>query len=354
MCSSDLINESKLKFTVNKKGKIRYALAAIKGVGEAAVEGIISERTKNGTFKDFFDVVMRVNLRTVNKKSLENLTLAGAFDSFKLKRSQYFHKGTGEKDPTLLETSIRFGNAYQKNMSNAGSSLFGASSKSTVQTPKVEDCEEWPLIERLNKERETIGIYLSGHPLDNYKAEMDNFCTTSFDNLDNCKDKDVSVGGIVMDAMHKTGKNGKPFGRFTVEDYSGSFEMTLFGEDYINFRNYFDAGQFVFIKGRYQGNWRGDRYELKVQQVRLLSSLMEENAKSVTITVALQGINDDMITKLRRLCKQHPGQMALKMQIIDMEDKSEVQLSSIQYRLAPTKKVFDTLEGIEGLKYKLN
>ena len=348
------INESKLKFTVNKKGEIRYALAAIKGVGEAAVESIISERKAKGIFKDFFDVVMRVNLRTVNKKSFENLVLAGAFDSFKLKRSQYFYKNTGEKDPTLLETGIRFGNAHQKNLSNAGSSLFGASVSNNVNMPKIEDCEEWPLIERLNKERETIGVYLSGHPLDNYKAEMDNFCTTSFDNLDSCKDKDVSVGGIVMDAMHKTGKNGKPFGRFTIEDYSGSFEMTLFGEDYVNFRNYFDAGQFVFIKGRYQGNWRGDRYELKVQQVRLLSSLMEENAKSVTVTVALQQIDDTMIDTLRRLCKQHPGQMALKMQIVDMEDKSEVQLSSAMYRLAPTKKVFDTLEEIEGLKYKLN
>ncbi len=350
------INESKVKFTVNKKGEIRFALAAIKGVGEAAVEALIEERSKNGSFKDFFDVVQRVNLRTMNKRCFESLAKAGALDSFtNIHRAQYFTPMPAPNDQqTFLETSMKFGNSYQKSKASAQTSLFGDALMDTVAFPKIPEAEEWPLIERLKEEREMIGMYLSGHPLDPYKVQMKLFCKTPLEKLTNAKNSSVSIGCIVMAAEHRVGKNGKEFGRFTLEDFSGSHELMLFGEDYVKFGNYFHQGRTLFIKGKYERRWRdSDQFQLKVSHVQLLEGI-SDMVKKITLTIPLRKIDNQLIYSLEQLCKKYPGNMALHINVIDHTDKYALEMHSKSLRLQNDHKVLASLDAIPAIKYKLN
>ncbi len=348
------INESKVKFTVNAKGEILYALAAIKGVGEAAVEELMQVRAKHEKFTSIFDLATKVNLRTFNKRCFESLVYAGAFDCFKgVNRSQYFHVPDHQQQ-NLIEKAQKYGNSYKKGLATAQSSLFGMSLMDSVEEPDIPECEEWTPIKRLNHERDVIGIYLSGHPLDSFKVEIDSFCNTTLENLPNCKNRDIAVGGIVMESIHKVSKNGKPFGRFIIEDYSGNFEISLFGEDYVNFKNYFENGSFLFIKGHYKPNWRGDSFELKIGQVKLLSSLLEEYARAITLKIALTQINDDMIMELLHLCNRYPGKMVVNFKVIDIAERSDIDLYSKEFKLAADPDVFRAIEAMDGVMFKLN
>ncbi len=352
------VNESNVKFTVNRKGEIRFALSAIKGVGEAAVQELVTERTKNGNYQSVFDLTKRVNLRSVNKKALECLTQAGAFDSFtNIHRAQYFYIPPGGQ-LNLLETAVKFGNSYQKSKKTASVSLFGDALMEDIPDPEVTECEPWPLMEQLRKEREMTGIYLSGHPLDQYRSEIDAFCNCNFEELPNRLDEEVRLAAIVMEAVHRTSKTGKPFGKFVLEDFYASWELMLFGEDYIKHKNYLDAGRCLFIKGTMKRpRWKKDGdYELSISDngVRLLSSVMDEQAKKVSIKVSLEAITDQWIKQLYAVCKKNPGKLGLNIEVIDINNRSKLNFFSKNHQITLTKEVIDVFDKLPGMSYKIH
>jgi DNA polymerase-3 subunit alpha len=242
------VNESGVFFEVNKDGEIRFGLGAIKGAGEAAVEAIIQERDARGPFEDIFEFAKRMNQRSVNKKTFECLALSGAFDCFQgVHRRQYVFAKDG--DINLLEKSIKYAAKTQLEEQSAQASLFGGSSGTVMPKPKVEFVEPFSEIEKLNLEKEVVGIYISGHPLDNFKFEMEKFCTVTCNQmgeLDSMLGRELKLGGIVSGVEHRTTKTGKPFGKFTVEDYNGNYTFTLFGEDYLKFKNFMNTGWFLY------------------------------------------------------------------------------------------------------------
>lgn len=343
------LNESDVKFAVNKKGEIRFALSAIKGVGEAAVEEIIADRRKNGAYKSLFDLTKRTNLRSVNKKVLESLAKAGAFDGFAgIHRAQYLYEN-GEM--SLLERAIKFGNNYQSSANSAANSLFGGTVTADIKEPDVPKCPEWSLMEKLQQEREVVGIFISGHPLDTYKTEIMHLCNCNFNDLDKFKGKDVALGCIVTDVQHRETKNGKPYGRFMLEDFDGNYELALFGEDYINFKNYFDVGQFLVLKGKYTTGWKADQYELKLNQVNLLSSL-RDSVKKIALQLNLDQINEAFINQIELICKRHNGNVLLIFKITDPNSRQQIALYSKKHKLAADKQVYQALQNL-GIEFKL-
>ncbi|MGB1243358.1 MAG: DNA polymerase III subunit alpha, partial [Chitinophagales bacterium] len=356
-CMLPDVNESNVKFAVNKKGEIRFAMAAVKGVGAAAVEDLISERKKGGAFKNIFDIVKRVNLRTVNKKAFENLALAGGFDSFGIHRAQYFYQH-GSEEANLIERILKFGNQYQKQGNSNQMSLFGAAVlDEEVATPTVYDCEEWGLMERLKQERDVTGIFLSGHPLDDYKMEVDFFCNATLDDITKRANAELTIGCIVMSVEHRVTKNGNGFGKFLVEDFNNSYEIVLFGDDYITFKGYLEEGLAIQMKGTYKNRGWGnnDRFEFKLSKVRLLSTILEEEANKITISIPLDIIDNTFITRLQNLCHQHPGKMALAINVIDRKNGyGKVELFSKSLKLDAKKEVFEKLKGFGEMRVKLN
>src|ERR1700749_828863 len=269
------INESDMAFAVNKRGQIRFGLTGVKGVGEKAVESIIEERTLNGPYKSVYDFAQRSNVRSLIKKSYENLVYGGAFDAFKLNRALFFGK-TENGILTGIERRVKYANDYQNTQSSSQASLFGGSVASYIPEPPMPEAEEWPLIEKLKYEKDVIGIYLTGHPLDNYKLEMEKYCNSTISELENMqkarsgeggeevmaafaqlrKRGEICIGGLVSNVQHKTTKTGKPFGTFVLEDYNESYEFALFGDDYITHKNKFADGYFLHIKGNIEEKFR--------------------------------------------------------------------------------------------------
>ena len=234
------MNESNLKFTVNKHGDIRFGLGAVKGVGEAAVQSIMDERRANGPYKGIFDFVQRVNLNACNKKNMECLALSGGFDSFpELKREQFF--AVNSKGEVFLETLMRYGNRYQADKAAAVNSLFGGENVIDIATPEILPAERWGDLERLNKERELVGIYLSAHPLDEYAIVLDHVCNTHMAELEDktaLAGREITMGGIVTSVRRGISKNGNPYGIAKIEDYSGSAELPFFGNDWVTFQGF--------------------------------------------------------------------------------------------------------------------
>ena len=349
------INESNVKFTVNKKGEIRFALSAIKGVGGAAVESLIAERNENGAFKTIFDLAERVNLRALNKKSFESLAKAGAFDGFGTPHRAQFFFPDEEGRQSNLEKILRFGNSFQKGMNSAQSSLFGAALMDDVPRPKLEECEEWSLMERLKNERETTGIYLSGHPLDDHRIAIRSFCNCTLEQITQRKNVELRVGCIVMAAEKRVSKNGKEYGRFTVEDFDSSYEIVMFGEDYVKFGNHFEVGRKLFLKGAYEPRWRNDdRYEFKVREVRLLETLMEESAGKLLLNIPISGVNDSLIGQIENICKTHPGTTQLGICVYDAPNNIQLDLYSKKFTVECSNELFQALDRLDNVRYKLN
>ncbi len=333
------INESDIRFNVNEKGQIRFALSAIKGVGEAAVQEIINVRNEGGNFKHIFDMTKRVNLRTVNKKSVECLAIAGAFDAFGPYRSQYFHLNTGDK-LNLLEKAAKLGASYQ-NKGTQQATLFGAEVMEQIEEPPIPDCEPWPMIELLKKEREVTGIYLSGHPLDQYKISIDNFCNATLDQLEQMKNRDnICVGAMVMEASHRTSKTGKSFGLFNIEDYKGTTRLALFGEDYLKYRHFFMDGELLWIQGRMEKRWNSDEQEFRVSNVRLLSDIIN-SARNITIELDLMDVKKQLIDEIESLCSEKKGGINVRFQIKD--NGYVLNMFSTQYKMFCDKALFDRL-----------
>lgn len=313
------VNESLKGFSVNKEGVVRFGMNAIKGVGEAAVEDIIKEREVSGAYLNVFDFIKRVNQRTVNKKSLESLVLAGAMDCFKeMHRAQYFHMPVG--DPVSgLERIVRFGNQVQASSSMADS-LFGASEVLEVKPPVIPTCEPWNLSEFLEREKEVIGIYLSAHPLDGYKFEMENYNILPISEVENNKGRTVRIAGFVSDAAHMTTKKGSKFGKFMINDYSGHMEMVFWEDNYVKYGNYLVNGQKLMITGAYnEHRFRPGVMEFQIQGITLLDNVRKTLTKKLHLKLPLQRITADLAAFIETNVKSHPGQTEVVINIYDEE-----------------------------------
>ncbi|SKC48795.1 DNA polymerase III subunit alpha [Ohtaekwangia koreensis] len=332
------VNESGVFFEVNKDGEIRFGLGAIKGAGESAVEAIIHEREARGPFEDIFEFAKRVNQRSVNKKTFECLALSGAFDCFQgIHRRQYVFAKDGEIN--LLEKAMKFATKTQQEEQSAQASLFGGSSGTVMPKPKVDFVEPFSEIEKLNLEKEVVGIYISGHPLDNFKFEIEKFCTVSCNQLTELEPllgREVKLGGIVSSVEHRTTKTGKPFGKFTVEDYNGNHAFMLFGEDYLKFKNFMNTGWFLFIEGSVVKNsWGQQNVEFKIRNIDLLNEIGIKRSKGVQLKVNAKEITKDLIGKIEDVCQEFSGNTPLYLKIRDEQENIYLDVMSRRFRVNP-------------------
>jgi DNA polymerase-3 subunit alpha len=333
------VNESELRFIVNKKGEIRFGLAAIKGLGEAAVENIVSERNKNGNYVSIFDFLKRVNLRAVNRRSIEALAYAGAFDGFEgTHRAQYFYKDNSE-DSTFIEKLVRHITISQSRVNEQQHSLFGDSDDVRIEDPPMPVCEEWTRLEQLKNENDVIGFYMSGHPLDDYKVELNSFCSVTVsklaEDLKVFKGRDVTFGGMVTAAAHKTTKMGKPFGTMTIEDYHGALNLMFFSEAYLKMRHLMDVGRFLLVRGKIEARYgRDDEVEVKVQNMELLSEILDKLTRNITINLPLNTIDDKMADNINALVVAHPGKCSLRFRIMDAENNFSIEMMTKKYKVS--------------------
>lgn len=350
------VNESKYAFTVNSKGHIRFGMGSIKGVGEGAVNSIIEERKNRGPFNSIFEMVERCNLSAVNKKNLEALALSGALDSFGMNRSQYFE--LEGKELSFIENLIRYGNKYQTDKDSMSNTLFGGPSNSiAIVKPEAPRCAEWGVLEKLNKEKDLVGIYLSAHPLDDYRLEIDHFCNVTLSQLNDLRDmngKDITFAGIVTSVRQGTSKNGKPYGIITIEDYTDSYKLMFFSNDYVDNSKYFQTGYSLMFKGRVQGRmFNENELEVKVKTITMLPNVREEMVKSISLIVPVQMVTDQLIAEIL----QHSdakGKITLKFKIIDPKENLAVDLFSRNTRLNITEDFINYLKSSEGIEFKLN
>lgn len=326
------INESQARFNVNKSGNIRFGLAAIKGLGESAVNHIIEERNKSGLFKDVYDFVERINVSIVNKRCIEALVMAGGFDSFEtVKRHQFFI--TDKENLSFVDHLVRYGNLVKSQQTNT---LFDQDTSyiNAQKKPNIPDGDEWPPLVRLNKEKELIGVYLSSHPLDDYKLEIENFtnCTLAqLNELEVLRGREIAVAGLVTEVKHLTTKTGKPFGTLVVEDYSDSYKFMLFGRDYEDFRKYLYEGYSLLIKGSVQQSlWRKDAqiWEFKVKSIMVLNNAREELVTNLAIGLSLNDLNDELIKEIKQRTSQSNGRTRIKFCIYDESEGISVELFS--------------------------
>ncbi|MBQ7683160.1 MAG: DNA polymerase III subunit alpha, partial [Bacteroidaceae bacterium] len=355
------VNESYQKFGVNHKGEIRFGLAAIKGMGDSAAQAIIDEREQNGPYESIFDFAQRVSFANVNRKAYESLALSGGFDSFGIRREQFFAQNA--KGEMFLDTLVRYGQTYQQEKQQAQNSLFGGFDDGIeIATPPVPKTDErWSDIERLNKERDLVGIYLSAHPLDEYKIVLDNLCNTRCEELkdvDKLSDReDVILGGIVTGVRNGFTKTGKPFGIVTLEDFNGSGELPLFGEEWGLRAGMFTVGASVYVVGkikpRFQFNENGPK-DLKVTSVEFLQTIKDKAIDRITIQLTTDLLNDQIVADLGEIVSEHPGKTKLFFQLRDSTGKHHVLLRSKNSTVDVKHQLIDFIERTEALDYKIN
>ena len=351
------VNESGLKFSVNQHGDIRFGLGAIKGVGESAVQSILAEREKNGPFKGIFDFVQRVNLSACNRKNIENLALAGSFDSFpEIRREDFFVKNA--KDESFVEVLVRYGNKYQMDKAAAANSLFGGEHEVEIATPEIVRAPAWGDLERLNKERELVGIYLSAHPLDEYAVILENVCNVHMSELSDLtplQNRDLTLGGIVTGVREGYTKTGKPYGVAKVEDYSGGAEFAFFGNEWVEKKNFFMEGMFLFMRGKCQPRqWKQEEWEVKINTIELLPEVKDNLIEKLTIKVPLSAVNEEMITEISSLAKSNPGKTKLYFYVRDEDGQMYVNLFSRSVEIAVRKDFVNYLKSQPVLDYKIN
>lgn len=347
------VNESQRYFSVNKEGQIRFGLAAIKGIGDGTVEAILTERDKGGAFSSPFEFVGRVNLRSVNRKNLEALAHSGALDCFgQLHRACYFFEEGGS---TYSEKLMRYGQALQEEKNASQVSLFGggASGNSTIAEPKPPAAEPWGEIEKLKFEKDVVGFYISGHPLDQFKLELESYCTTTLDKLLELKNVEASVAGIVTKKTVRTNKSGNPFCIFSMEDLNGSAELTLFGKDYIAFNTYVEEGRFLYVRGRMAPRFNSaDQFEYKISSMQLLQEVRAERTKGVAISLPLEMITEERVAGLEQLAAQYPGTTDLVFYLRDLEQGIDLRMKSTNRRIAPSNEFLKEVRDL-GLDVKL-
>ncbi|MGD9556946.1 MAG: DNA polymerase III subunit alpha [Mangrovibacterium sp.] len=354
------VNESFLKFTVNKKGDVRFGMAAVKGVGAGAVVDIIKAREK-GLFTDVFDFVGRVNLQSVNKKNIEALAMAGAFDGFgNIKRSQFF-TGNDPNDVNFIEKLIRYGHQIQAHQNTSQQSLFGeVMGAQVIKTPDLPNVPEWPKVILLDKEKSLIGIYLSSHPLDDYRLEIENFASREYslrdlnNQIEALKGKEITFAGMVTEAREAMGKTGKPYCNMVLTDYNDSYNIYFFGKDYVDFSKFCRPNLFLLIRGHVQESFRPGQLEFKVKQIEMLDEVRKNHVKSVTLQMALQTVTPELIHEIEHVSKKNKGSAMLKFDLWDPETKTVVNLFSRNTRIEMTREVERFFRERENLSFKIN
>ena len=352
------VNESRGKFSANKKGEIRFGISAIKGVGGAAAESIIKEREKNGPYKNIFDFIQRVNLSNCNRKCMESLVLSGGFDSFaEIKREDFFAKNN--KGDMFIDTLMRYGQLYQAEMSQAKNSLFGDDNAVEIATPPIIKGERWSDIERLNRERDLVGIYLSAHPLDEYKVILDSLCNTSCQELEDIQKlsdrEQVVLGGIVTGIRQKYTKTGKPCGFITIEDFNGSGVLALFGEDWGRWAGMFVEGSTVYVLGELKQRFRDSNiFDLKVTDVNYMQTVKDKILTKLTISINTDKLDSQVVEELNELIKEYPGKTQLFFQLRDSQGKKHVLLKSRTRTVDVRSRLINYIDQQEGLEYKIN
>ena len=349
------VNESERFFGVNKKGEIRFGMGGIKGAGDAAVDAIIEERRAGGPFTDIFEFAIRVNLRTVNKKTFESLAYAGAFDSIdEYHRAQYFDQSDTDTSP-FLDKIIRYANNYHAEKAAAQQSLFGSltGGEPMLARPRAPIVPEWNQIEKLKFEKDVVGFYITGHPLDEFKLELDGFCNCTLDQIFETRQPEIKIGGIVSALQTKIAKNGNPFAIFKLEDYGTSMEMALFGDDYVRMGQYVEVGRFLHVTGKTQNKWNSDQLEFKPTNIRLLTEMREKFCKELRVSLTLDVLNAQLITKINDLVNAHPGTCTLHLHVVDHDERIDISLQSRTLKVAPANSLMRALEAMNGVTCKV-
>ena len=352
------VNESRQKFSANKKGEIRFGISAIKGVGGAAADAIIDEREKNGPYKDVFDFMQRVNLGAVNRKGVESLVLSGAFDGFgAMKREDFF--ATNAKGEAFIDTLVRYGQTYQAEQMQMRNSLFGGDNEVAIATPPIIKGERWSDIERLNRERDLVGIYLSAHPLDEYKIVLDNLCNTHCSELADVSAlsgrESVVIGGIVTAIKSKFTKTGKPCGFVTIEDFAGSGELAMFGEEWGRWSGMFKEGCAVYITAKCQQRYRDSKFfDLRIQNIEYLQTIKDKAIDRITISLSADLLDEKVVEELNEIICDNPGQTKLFFRLHDSRGKNHVLLRSQNRTVDVKRNLIAYIEQIPALDYKIN
>ncbi|MEJ4089157.1 DNA polymerase III subunit alpha [Galbibacter orientalis] len=354
------VNESYYKFTVNNDGAIRFGMGAVKGVGRGAVNTIVEGR-EGGKYKSIFDLAKRIDLRAANKKAFENLALAGGLDSFgDTHRAQYFHaEGDGI---TFLEKAVKYGAKFQENENSSQVSLFGEASDVQIPEPQVPPCETWGTMEKLKREKEVVGIYISGHPLDDFKTEINVFCNGTigaFNDLEAIVNREVSFAGVISDVQHRVSKNGKGWALFTVEDYTDTYEFRMFGEEYLKFRHFLMINSFIYIKAFVREGWvnretgkRGDP-RLQFNSMEQLQDVMDKYARKLTIHLKLDELEDNRIDTLKDVISMHKGDHTLNFVVYEMENEIKLTMPSRKQKVNISNELLQELN-LQNVVYKLN
>ena len=351
------VNESYLKFGVNQKGEIRFGLAAIKGMGDNVAQSIIDEREKNGPYKDIFDFAQRVNYSSVNRKAFESLALSGGFDSFGIPREGYF--GADARGNVFLDVLIRYGQLYQAEQQQAQTSLFGDEGAVDIATPPVPQVEQWSSIERLNRERDLVGIYLSAHPLDDFSIVLKNLCNTHCNELDDkeelLKKEEVIFGGIVTGVKDRYTKTGKPMGIVNIEDFEGSGELAFFGEEWGKWRGMFVEGSTVFVRCKFSQRYANSQYiDMRVNDVQYLQTVRDNAIERFTITIDREAIDDSVVNDIATLVADRPGKTELYFQIVDREHNANLLLRSSSKAITLDRSLLQYIESNSHMSYRVN
>ena len=351
------VNESIMKFSVNRRGDIRFGLGAVKGVGENAVQAIIDERTKNGPFTSIFDFVQRVNLLACNRKNVENLALAGGFDSLPgVKREMFF--AANAKGETFTELLIRYGAKYQVDKAAAINSLFGGENQVEIAKPEIPPFEPWNSLDRLNRERELVGIYLSAHPLDDYAIILENVCNTHMSDLADKSalvNRELTMGGIVTNVREGRTRNDKPFGIVKLEDYSGSGEIPFFGNDWLTWCNYLREGYFLYIRAKcLPRQWNPNELGLKIGSIELLPDVKENLIDKITITTPLSSLDKELITDISTLVQKNPGNAELHFRVVDRDSKMHVTMKANKVKISVKRDLITYIKSRPELEFKIN
>jgi DNA polymerase-3 subunit alpha len=349
------VNESSYLFTVNKAGAIRFGLGAIKGLGSAPVDAIISERKENGNYNTIFDFSKRVNLRVCTKRAFESLAYAGGFDSFKnVHRAQYFKEDGSAK--TFLDNAMRFGANFQENANSSQTTIFGDASGIEMPEPEIPRAEEWPSMYKLNKEKEVVGIFISGHPLDDFRLEIESFCKGNIGMLASPIEhhgKDVLIAAVVTDSEERMTKNNDPFGTMTIEDYSDSFKLFLFKDNFLKFGQYMKKGTFIAVRGKFEIPKYRKEPEFVVHAIERLHDLKEIKAKTLNINISNKNLSPMLIADLSNIFMANAGRCELQFTIFDpLDEEMKIVMPSKNIKIDPNNDLIKELKKFD-IDFKL-
>ncbi len=355
------INESYYKFAVNKDNAIRFGMGAIKGVGASAVNAIVSERKKNENYISIFDLSKRVDLRAANKKAFDSLAAAGAFDCFNsIHRAQYFNDiGDGI---TFIEKIIKHGGKFQANKNSAQFNLFQNSSDVQISELQVPETKQWDTVEKLAREREVIGIYISGHPLDDFRVEMESFCNANVSMFKSPKDfvgNELTIAGVITDLEHRVSRQGKGWASFTLEDYVDSFEFRIFGEDYLKYKHFLVLNNFIHIRTKIVGGWKNKETgivgepRIQYNNFKLLQDVVKSFARKLSIQLNLDDIQENKIDEIKKLLVKHKGDHNLSFVVYDEKEKMKIDMQTTKHKINISQELLELLDQ-EKIYYKLN